>query len=722
MVEGKIFFTGNSKLAINNIPADAVDKIEILDNYNDVGFLKGLQDSDIMAMNIRLKKNKKNFTFGDIQAGAGVKNRYLLHPTLFYYSPKTNINFIGDFNNTGKKSFGLSDYIEFEGGFGRLTSNMNNFFELFNNDFAKHIANKDFKENIHKFTALNLRQSLSNKTDLNAYVIANINTTETENHTLNEYINTTNSFVEKRTITNTLKNFFIIGKVTFDYEPSSKDDFSSNTLVKLTNNKTRGVILTRSPQQKNDFNTIAKLNGIKLKQNFEYSKNFSKSQTISTEATITYEKHTPTINWITDQPFLNNLIPLQRDTIFDVFQYKETKKTIIDFLIKDYWVLNNTNHIYTTLGANLFFEEYTTSEVQRLTNGSINNFSDNGFGNNISYQLNDFFLGLEYKFLIGVFTINPGIYLHNYSWQYTQFESDFENSTNALLPQLTVEAKLTSSEKINFKYNSNLRFPNSSKLISNFILTNFNRVYRGNEYLSYEKYHSYSLNYNKFSVYRGLDLNARVSYNQKIQGFKNTTELVGIDQFSTLIMFVIPENILSGKFSFSKKINQIKYGLVTSGSYNEFFQIVNSITSKNISKTLSVTGKVKTFFKKVPNLELGYTYSPSIYTTSFSSFKFKNNEFFLNLDYVFLKDFTLKADYSRFNYQNEDASIENISDIANASIFYQKEDSPWGFEIEVTNLFNNQFKLENSFSDFLISNQSTFVLPQIFMFKLSYKL
>ncbi|RPD99612.1 hypothetical protein EGM88_03450 [Aureibaculum marinum] len=187
-------------------------------------------------------------------------------------------------------------------------------------------------------------------------------------------------------------------------------------------------------------------------------------------------------------------------------------------------------------------------------------------------------------------------------------------------------------------------------------------------------------------------------------------------------MFAIPENNISGKFSLSKKINQIKYGLVASGTYNEFFQIVNSNTSKNTSKSASLLGKVRTFFKKAPNFEIGYEYSPSNYVSNFSNSKFKNNEFFINLDYDFLKDFTLKADYSRFNYQNEDADFKNKFDVANASLFYRKEDSPWGFEFEITNLFNNQFRKENFFSDFLISDQSTFVLPRILMLKISYKL
>ncbi|WP_339614016.1 hypothetical protein [uncultured Winogradskyella sp.] len=120
LVENKPFFTGDSKLAVNNIPADAVAKVEILDNYNEVAMLKGLQDSEDMAMNILLKEDKKKFVFGDVEVGAGIEDRYLVHPNLFYYSPKTNLNFIGDLNNQGIKSFSFNDYLEFDGGFGRL--------------------------------------------------------------------------------------------------------------------------------------------------------------------------------------------------------------------------------------------------------------------------------------------------------------------------------------------------------------------------------------------------------------------------------------------------------------------------------------------------------------------------------------------------------------------------------------------------------------------------
>ncbi len=61
MVEGKDFFDGDSKLATKNIPADAVDKIEVLRNYNEVDQMRGLgNDQENVAINIKLKEGKKN--------------------------------------------------------------------------------------------------------------------------------------------------------------------------------------------------------------------------------------------------------------------------------------------------------------------------------------------------------------------------------------------------------------------------------------------------------------------------------------------------------------------------------------------------------------------------------------------------------------------------------------------------------------------------------------
>ena len=323
LVEDKLFFTGNSKLAVNNIPADAVDKIEILDNYNDVAMLKGLQDSDDMAMNIKLKEDKKKFTFGDIEVGAGIKNRYLIHPNLFYYSPKTNVNFIGDLNNQGIKSFSFSDYLEFEGGFSKLLSNTGSFFSLHNSDFSRYLKNQDYTANTNQFGALNIRRSINTSTDLSGYIITSKSKTETASNTLNQYLNASNPFVENRTITNHLNTFFTIGKLTLEYNPSFNEDLAYNSFVKITNNDSNGLITTINPSLSNNINTLTDIKGLNIKQNINYSRKLSKNHTATLETTYNYRNDKPITEWLTNNQILQGLIHLEDDVVYNILQTKK---------------------------------------------------------------------------------------------------------------------------------------------------------------------------------------------------------------------------------------------------------------------------------------------------------------------------------------------------------------------------------------------------------------
>lgn len=722
LVEDKTFFTGNSKLAVNNIPADAVDQVQVLDNYNKVGFLKGLQDSDELALNIKLKEDKKKFAFGDMEAGGGVEDRYLVHPNLFYYSPKTNINFIGDLNNIGIKSFTFSDYLEFNGGFGKLMDDIGGYFALSRDNFSQFLNNTDFRANTNRFGAFNLRQSVSSKTDINSYVLANGSSTQTTTNTLNNYINSDGALNENRTEENDYDNFFLIGKATVEHEPNRDENVTLNSFVKLTKNTGQGSILTQSENQNTFFNTLQDVSALELEQNVEYSKRFSRTQTLSLEASVAFQQNRPNSTWETDQLFLPGLLPLEEDDSYQVVQQKGAQNTSFDLVIKDYWVLNNFNHIYTTFGTNFRFDEFRSEETQQLTDGTINDFSDNGFGNHIDYRFNDAFLGLEYKFLTGIFTVKSGLFYHNYIWDNDQEELSITNSTQVLLPAFNAEAEFNSSEKLRFQYKQQLQFPTIEQLGASFMLGGFNAVRLGLPNLQNGRTHTYSLNYYKFSLFRGLNLNAGLTYNQRTRSIKNATVLEGINQFVTYTMLNQPENSVNANFRFGKRINKVKLSLESRGSYNEFFQLVNDNVSKNRSRSISATGKVETFFEKWPNWEVEYTLQPSIYNTATAQNSFSNSRFSVHLDHVFLKDFHLKGDFERTEYRNETQNMTTIFDMAGTSLFYQKEDSPWGFEVSMTNLFDVGDKRQNSFSDFLISDRSTAIMPRIIMFKISYKL
>jgi len=92
LVDGKPFFDGDTKLATKNLPANAVDRVQVLKNFNEIAPIRGMDTNETLALNIELKEGKKNMVFGDLTAGIGPQKRYLAHANTFYYAPKLNLN------------------------------------------------------------------------------------------------------------------------------------------------------------------------------------------------------------------------------------------------------------------------------------------------------------------------------------------------------------------------------------------------------------------------------------------------------------------------------------------------------------------------------------------------------------------------------------------------------------------------------------------------------
>jgi hypothetical protein len=178
MVEGKDFFDGDTKLGVKNIPADAIDKIQVLRNYNENSILKGVENNqDNVAMNIKLKAGKKNFWFGDMTAGGGFDdneklNRYLVNPKAFYYSPKYSINLISNFNNIGELPLTVQDYFKFTGGFRSMMGKGGSSFNVSSNDLGiSLLRNNRAKEIETKFGATNFSYNPTKEWSLSGFGI-----------------------------------------------------------------------------------------------------------------------------------------------------------------------------------------------------------------------------------------------------------------------------------------------------------------------------------------------------------------------------------------------------------------------------------------------------------------------------------------------------------------------------------------------------------------------
>ena len=164
LIEGKEFFDGDAKMATKNIPADVVDKLDLIRDYNKVGPMQGLGSEENLALNIRLKDGKKSMWFGDIEAGAGPDSKYFAHPNVFYYSEKTSINFIGDLNNIGEQAFTMRDYFRFNGGFRSIGSQRGSTFNLSADELGLALMENNRAYNINSsLAAMNISHNPNKK-------------------------------------------------------------------------------------------------------------------------------------------------------------------------------------------------------------------------------------------------------------------------------------------------------------------------------------------------------------------------------------------------------------------------------------------------------------------------------------------------------------------------------------------------------------------------------
>lgn len=721
LVDGKKFFGGGTKLGVENIPADAVDKVEVIDNYNEVAFLKNVSDSDDMAMNIKLKEDKKRFVFGDVEAGAnvGYDSYNKANANLFYYSPKTNINFITNVNNIGEKTFTFKDYLNFQGG---VNAVFNGNFNWKGGDFSQFLENKDVLQSKQQFAALNVTKTVASKFDVSGYAIFSQNATESFNEQFNQYT----TFLEENTQKTNSKNILGIGKLNIEYAPNTKEQWYVRTQIKKSDNSKNNIVFSKISNIENTINTKNDNTIWYVNQNIEWHKNQSEKHTFSTVIDYTFDTNNPTTFWLASKSFLDRIKPIINpldinQEALNIQQFKNTEKHYLYTVFKDFWVINNDNHIYTTIGNTNQQEKFNSNDFQLLDNNSENSFSVEGFDNSTTFKHNDFFVGVHYKFRTGIFILKQGAYLHRYNWAVNQ-ESLFNKNKWVLLPDFLLKVEFNKSKKIELNYNLKTNFANASQLANRFYLQSYNSVFKGNETLENELYHSARLSYSRFSLYRGLMLHASANYTKKVKGFRNSVNFDGINRFLTTELLDNPNESWNVRSSLRKRIKKIRYNI--SGSYHDskFTQSINDSFVQNRNNNYSFDVGIETLFDNLPTFEIGFKRSIGKYTSSNANSRFVTNEPYVNIDYDFLKGFVFNFDYTHYNYQNEAQKINNKYNIANAIVSYQKEDSPWLFKLTTQNLFNTTFKQNNSFSDYLISDTKTYVMPRVILFSIGYKL
>jgi hypothetical protein len=123
LVDGKPFFGDDPSVALRNLPADVIDKVQVYNKLSDQAELTGFDDgSSSRTINIITRKDRRVGKFGKFTGGTNFTDNYILAGNLNIFKGPRRLTLTGISNNVNMQNFAMQDLLGttgFGGGHGR---------------------------------------------------------------------------------------------------------------------------------------------------------------------------------------------------------------------------------------------------------------------------------------------------------------------------------------------------------------------------------------------------------------------------------------------------------------------------------------------------------------------------------------------------------------------------------------------------------------------------
>ncbi|MDG1729258.1 MAG: TonB-dependent receptor [Algibacter sp.] len=745
MVNGKDFFDGDTKLGIKNIPSNAVDKIQVLRNYSEVGQLSGVTNNqDNVALNIKLKEGKENFWFGNVTAGSGASpdnELYLLQPKLFYYSPKFSLNFIGDLNNTGELALTRRDLRGFGGGFRAPSRSSGTSINLGDNGLDFLTTQNNALEIENKLAATNFSYSPSQGLDISGFAIYNSSRILSKEVRFVQYTDSDIGIPDEATEQNSKErsNQGLL-KLSAAYKPNINNQLDYDILGRFSKDvQTQSLFssVLGSTEQSDEVTPFS------INQNINYYYTLNETNIFAFEAQHLIKNEDPFYNalLVNDPDNNDELNPNDRDGFdttaeaigfvttldnYDIGQNRRIKSNQIDAKLDYYNILNAKSNINITLGIILSRQEFNSNIFQFLDDDSqfepTPTFNDGRATNDTEYNFSDVYLGTHYTLKLGIFTFTPGFSLHAYGNKNSQFGDTFEDNFFRFLPDFETRIQFKKSESLTLRYQMRNQFTDVTRLAQGLVFNNFNSIQFGEPDLQNALSHNVSLFYRSFNLFNYTNVFARLSYNKNIDQIRGLTNFENVIRTITFFNSNFADESVSANGRIQRTFGKLRAGLSTNFNYSKINQFIQNRQSLNERFTQTYTPELRTNFREAPNVRLRYRYSISDNNQGSNSTKFVTNAPSIDFDAYIWKSLTFQTDYT---YTNQDDGVNPSQSFEtwDASLSYRKdEDSKWEYEVKATNLLDIDSRIRNSANNLSVINSETFIQPRFISFRVRYEI
>ncbi len=716
MVDGDDFFEKGYKILTKNMPTNSIAKVEIYKKYSNNKLLKGIEESEKVALNLILKEDAKRQWFGNVEAGYDMtfSQQYTLKSNLMNFGKKNKYYFLTNFNNIGYDATGDVSQLIKPFRYGEPGSIGDN--ESANKLLGLYASTPEFKASRTNFNntelaSLNAIFNPTKKLKIKTLGFFNWDEQDFYRKSVQVFGNENNGFTNTEDYKLRKRKFIGFGKIDLSYDISKTKMLEATTKYNNQQANSNSDLIFNGDNTKESLKTNNEL----FDQKITFTNKIKKNRVFLLTGRYIHEK-APQI-YHNNTFLFQDLFPDTKN-INNVNQLSENQMQFAGFEAHLLDRNANGNLLEFQFGNQFRKDNLNTSFYLKSNDNIVDTPVD--YQNSLSYYSNDIYFNSKYRLKLKNFAFTTKLEFHQLINQLEQVTIS-KQQPFFINPKIGFDWNINKNNKILASYSYNTTNAKILDVYKNYVLINYRSFSKGTGEFNQLNASTAFFNYQLGNWSNNFFANVFVIYNKNHDFFSTNSTVIqnyvqsekilikdremlsinaNIDRYFNVISSNLKINLGYNKSNYKNIVNNSGLREVTANNYNYGFELRSGFTSKF-------------------NYHFGTKWSTNQIETTITNI-YTNNMSFLDLSYIFNEKFNVDVKTERYFFGNVDKNNSTYY-FADLEARYKLKENKLTFSLSGKNLFNTE-----TFKTFTIDDISTTtteyrLLPRLILLKVEYR-